>query len=163
MSEQVNSVAGQLVGIPCGQVYTAGKGIKIDNVNKVVTVDETVLWTGAETVANNLELTLSENYTNFERILIYGEPWVNWSPTLWGDILTDVRGTLKQISLAVPYLGASGDAIRFAQMMLTFNSNKITITSTKLFSLQGTAASSSSLVSTIVRKVVGINRIAGGN
>ena len=44
MSEQVNSVAGQLVGIPVGQVYTAGKGIKIDNVNKVVTVDETVLF-----------------------------------------------------------------------------------------------------------------------
>lgn len=40
---EINSVAGQLVGIPVGQVYTAGKGIKIDNVNKVVSVD--ITWT----------------------------------------------------------------------------------------------------------------------
>lgn len=39
----INSVAGQLVGIPVGQVYTAGPGIKIDNVNKVVSVD--ITWT----------------------------------------------------------------------------------------------------------------------
>lgn len=37
---EINSVAGQLVGIPVGEVYTAGKGIKIDNVNKVVSVDD---------------------------------------------------------------------------------------------------------------------------
>ena len=39
---EINSVAGQLVGIPMGQVYTAGPGIKIDNVNKTVSVDNTV-------------------------------------------------------------------------------------------------------------------------
>ena len=39
---EINSVAGQLVGVPVGQVYTAGPGIKIDNVNKTVSVDNTV-------------------------------------------------------------------------------------------------------------------------
>ena len=154
------AIRGPVTAVP----VVAGKGIRfvedVENNRVVAEADETELWTGAETVADNLELTLSENFTNFERILIYGEPWVNWIPTLWGDLITDSRGTTKQISLAVPYLGASGDAIRIAQMMLTFNANKITITSTKLFSLQGTAVSSSSLVSTIVRKVVGVNRIA---
>ena len=37
MANEINSVAGQLVGIPMGQVYTAGDGISIDAVNKVVT------------------------------------------------------------------------------------------------------------------------------
>lgn len=70
---EINSVAGQLVGIPVGQVYTAGPGIKIDNVNKVVSVDETVLWSGA-----SLTATLSELPTNFERIRIeFGTPVAN--------------------------------------------------------------------------------------
>lgn len=37
MANEINSIAGQLVGIPMGQVYTAGDGISIDAVNKVVT------------------------------------------------------------------------------------------------------------------------------
>lgn len=36
MANEINAVAGQLWGIPMGEVYTAGPGIKIDNVHKVV-------------------------------------------------------------------------------------------------------------------------------
>lgn len=67
----INSVAGQLVGIPVGQVYTAGKGIKIDNVNKVVSVDETVLYDCSDNyVYGTKSVTLSESYKNFEVIKI---------------------------------------------------------------------------------------------
>lgn len=68
---EINSVAGQLVGIPVGQVYTAGKGIKIDNVNKVVSVDETVLYDCSNNyVYGTSSVTLSESYKNFEIIKI---------------------------------------------------------------------------------------------
>lgn len=78
MSNEINSVAGQLIGIPVGQVYTAGPGIKIDNVNKVVSIDETVLWEGPITPGNgaaptNYDLVVA-NMSNYEiiRIIITG-------------------------------------------------------------------------------------------
>lgn len=37
MANEINAVAGQLFGVPVGQVYTAGPGIVIDNVHKTVT------------------------------------------------------------------------------------------------------------------------------
>lgn len=40
-NNQILSVEGQLVGIPL-QEYTAGPGIVVDNVNKVIRVDDTV-------------------------------------------------------------------------------------------------------------------------
>lgn len=71
---EINSVAGQLVGIPVGQVYTAGKGIKIDNVNKVVSVDETVLWEGDTQPirTTSVSINLSESALNFELIRFEG-------------------------------------------------------------------------------------------
>jgi len=154
------AIRGPVTAVP----VVAGKGVRLvaDTVNNrfVVEADETVLYSGTDTVANNLEINLSEAYTNFERIRIYGESWENWMPTLWAEILTDSRGNTKQVSISPSYLGANGAAIRIAQMMLTLTSNKITFTNTNLFSLQGTAVSTSSLVSTVIRKVVGVNRIA---
>ena len=153
------AIRGPVTAVP----VVAGKGVRIvpDTVNNrfVVEADETVLWEGTETVANNLEILLSENYTNFERIRIYGENWESF-PALWAEIMTDSRGTTKQVSISPTYLGASGAAIRIAQMMFTFTSNKITVNNTNLFSLEGTAVSTSSLVATVIRKVVGVNRIS---
>lgn len=68
---EINSVAGQLVGIPIGQVYTAGKGIKIDNVNKIVTVDETVLYEDTNYTYGRNSVTLSEDYRHFECLKIF--------------------------------------------------------------------------------------------
>lgn len=65
---ELNSVQTQLFGIPMNQVYTAGPGIKIDNLNKTVSVDDTVLWSSSpgSTTGN-----LSEAITNFDRIRVY--------------------------------------------------------------------------------------------
>lgn len=43
MANEINAVAGQLWGVPVGQVYTAGPGIVIDNVHKTVRVG-TLEW-----------------------------------------------------------------------------------------------------------------------
>lgn len=123
-------------------------------------LNETVLWSGSEIIANDLELILSENLDNFERIKIYGEGWSNWCPVLWGEIITASNGTNKQASLVTSYLGASGAAVRFVQMMFNLSTNKITISNVGLFSLQGTAVTSGTPTNTVIRKIVGINRIA---
>ena len=71
---EINSVFGQLVGVPVGQVYTAGPGIKIDNVNKIVSVDNTV------TVLTNLsdigtKAVSGTNWSNTSAII--ANNWVN--------------------------------------------------------------------------------------
>lgn len=63
---EINSVAGQLVGIPMGQVYTAGPGVKIDNVNKVVSVD--ITWTDVSS-----EITVSAAVTGGEWRFYYNK------------------------------------------------------------------------------------------
>ena len=68
MANEINAVAGQLWGIPMGEVYTAGPGIKIDNVHKIVGVDETVLWDGNGSALTTA--TLDESIYNFEYIRI---------------------------------------------------------------------------------------------
>lgn len=78
MANEINAVAGQLWGVPTGQVYTAGNGVVIDNVHKTVRVDETVLWSGSLS-ATGTSKPLSESIYNFERIKIYC--WPNKSMT----------------------------------------------------------------------------------
>lgn len=68
---EINSVAGQLVGVPIGQVYTAGKGVVIDNVNKTVRTDETVLFEETNYTYGRSSVTLSEDYRHFECIKIF--------------------------------------------------------------------------------------------
>lgn len=62
---EINSVAGQLVGIPVGQVYTAGDGISIDAVNKVVTNIGTPVIEGEATRCGTFkgDAMYTKNYT----------------------------------------------------------------------------------------------------
>ena len=65
-------------------------GVAIDNVARLLHIDETVLWSGAATTATQ---TLSENISSFEEVKVYGEshnhyPWISnaWitSSTVYG-------------------------------------------------------------------------------
>lgn len=75
MANEINSVAGQLWGVPMGQVYTAGTGIKIDNVHKIITNDETVLYDTGSTeptaITSETSIQLSESAMNFSIIRVY--------------------------------------------------------------------------------------------
>ena len=97
---EINSVAGQLVGIPVGQVYTAGPGIKIDNVNKIVSVDETVLWEGTLVGSAGGTVDLAERVTNFERIRIT----YKWNNSVTEDV-PEVKEVVGQEGV-VSYLDA---------------------------------------------------------
>ena len=77
-NNQILSVEGQLVGIPL-QEYTAGPGIVVDNVNKVIKVDDTVTvlttlsdigtpsvnnatWDGSYAIKNNNWVTMTFSF-----------------------------------------------------------------------------------------------------
>jgi len=72
MSEPLMSVAGQLVGIPA-EKYSGINGITVDQNNKTIGLDETVLYSGYENVGNDGAATynLTELPTNFNKIKIY--------------------------------------------------------------------------------------------
>lgn len=160
MSEQVNSVAGQLVGIPCGQVYTAGKGIKIDNVNKVVSVDETVLWSGTRTNS----VTLSESAYNFEFLRIEFDENASNAPN---PILTIKPSAVMTTGFC---FGAGNAWLGIIYMTLTDNTGLSIVGSKGLnfgafnsTSVNITASVGTDQLSNSIVKVVGINRISGGN
>ena len=138
---------------------SAGPGVTLTKSGSVLvaSTDETVLWSGSASITTaGQTISLSETCTNFDRIRIYGENWVGWTPTLWGE----VSGSGPQFSLVCSYLGAGGDAVRFCQSMWTVSGTDYEISNCKVFSLQGATASTSTPVNTWVRLVVGVNRTA---
>ena len=155
MSNEINSVAGQLVGIPVGQVYTAGKGIKIDNVNKVVSVDETELWTG-DLKGQNSTANLSDSVINFERIKVYGHT-DDGSEYGWSYELETYGLTRHyQIGVSVSNNGWS--------KWFVFGLNGTVLTNVCGKALTWGSATWSNINNNWgITKVVGINRIAGGN
>ena len=65
MSEPLMSVAGQLVGIPA-EKYSGINGITVDQNNKTIGLDETVLWEGDA----DSNITLSEAASHFEYVKV---------------------------------------------------------------------------------------------
>lgn len=164
---QINSVAGQLVGIPCGQVYTAGKGIKIDNVNKVVTVDETVLWEGTQWSVGDTgqELTLSESPLNFETIKVYGYRPLGTGSNIYSAVFSE--------EFDPNFLSANSITRVMMSYAINNNGNRIIggmgisgVTGTSWTEAGGFHFAGGSLANgeyAHIHKVIGINRISGGN
>lgn len=142
---------------------TAGTGIKVTTpaAGQIqISNDQTVLWSGSTAVADNTTLTLSEAASNFEYIRIYGNAWSSNETTLWGER----SGATGNSEIVATFLGASGAAIRFVQMLTILTGKSLEFNSTNQFSIQGTSVSTAALAgNTIVKKIVGVNRIAGGN
>lgn len=154
---EINSVAGQLVGIPVGQVYTAGKGIKIDNVNKVVSVDETVLWTG-EASGANATMSLSEAFTNFERVRFYIDEGNSSIPYHISE--SETNGSALYLYPSYTRTNGQSALINGLWSLQSSNDHKaLTITIAVLRTNGGTQGTNSAKFV----KVVGIHRISGGN
>lgn len=151
----INSVAGQLVGIPIGQVYTAGKGIKIDNVNKVVTVDETVLYDCSDTyVYGTNSVTLSESYKNFEVIKILnskGNVQFYYPANNQGVAIVTLMNITNAYMWLIPWTFTSNTVFSGATGKLW------TVGSTTIVDVPNTAGSNRWIQPI---KIIGINRIA---
>lgn len=165
MSEQINSVAGQLVGIPVGQVYTAGKGIKIDNVNKVVSVDETVLYE-ASSITNNEAgqvFQLSEPITNFERVRFICE-----NMEFAGRPLDFEGFILSSSSVFIsPWINGGtppGLNIPYVQYSINSDGNLVCDKRGLLYgSFSNPLHTNGEMRGYCLMKVIGIHRISGGN
>ena len=164
---EINSVAGQLVGIPVGQVYTAGKGINIDNVHKTVSVDETVLWEGTLNTLNS-DVSCSESIYNFDRIKVFYRI-VSYS-TVQSVAVHEFEpseiSSTSFVSFGSFYLISNGWYGWWLCRLSVTDNNKIKITKT-LNSFGNGASPAGYTVDTsntgFIYKIVGVNRISGGN
>lgn len=142
---------------------------QLDYLKRALGVDETVLWEGASTVTNALKngagLTLSESPFNFEYIEVHWVPWAYSDP-----------GTMKQESVAKAFVTSAkprigmvnewtdegNNAVFLFTVNAYFTDSKFYTTNIKYFMI-GDWNVTSTGNGTYITKIVGINRIAGGN
>lgn len=174
MSEPLMSVAGQLIGIPA-EKYSGTNGVTVDQNNKTIGLDETVLFENPSFASDDLVLgttfQLSESAANFERIRI---SWCRWAETAGAD-KTDCNDcsehdmhfgsvTRNRVSaLSMFYAGTDNDpTIYLCGSLLTGFANGTTITCFKGWQMPvGTNSMQNAKLYYRPWKVVGINRIGG--
>lgn len=132
--------------------FIAGQGIKIDEPSAGtvrIGTDETVLYSG--TLTSGTTASLSENITNFERIAFegYGHNGINYTCRCEAPVLN-----VEMHLMGLTYWPGEQD---FVTCDITAN-NKV--------STRGTYVEAGSKVNKFnatITKVIGINRISGGN
>ena len=144
--------------------FIAGNGIKIDSPSAGtvrIGTDETVLWSG-NLSAKDIEISLTDSLKNYDSYKVYGyntenkygivnEYTYNSAGPNWFSI-TDTRIQNNQyLTIYGDYVSANSD---WDKLKITYMSNKYCISG---------GLTHSTLFGVAITKIVGINRISGGN
>lgn len=165
MSEnnQMMSVQGQLIGMPLAGPESFSQQ-QLEYLKRALGVDETVLWTGSQSLASAVDITnLPESLQNFEYIRIHYKGFSTHSEmasTLMSTTYDATNNTGN--SLLMPYRGGSG-VIRFNCCFVTCNGTTLSISDPNQVYIQGGQSVKSASCNSIMTKVVGVHRISGGN
>ena len=147
---------------------TAGTGIKVTTpaAGQIqISNDETVLWSGNNVDPSSTTIRLSEDARNFERIRFY------WGDSRWFATPLD-ETVIQTSSQAVIFMHSSGSANAWIHMLsLTVAATSVTVNWAKNFNMGSTTSttwSNPTITTTVgesfyLSKIVGINRISGGN
>ena len=155
MSEPLMSVAGQLIGIPA-EKYSGTNGVTVDQNNKTIGLDETVLYSGTYST-DTTQLVCSESIANFEKIDVW---WIQQN--LRPIVNTYQTQNLGQI-FVIHGKCENGHAVMFMAGWDKGSDNK---TFTKNYCKYSSTAAWGSFYDAnevIPVKIVGVNRISGGN
>lgn len=156
------AIRGPVTAVP----VVAGKGVRLvaDTVNNrfVAEVDETVLWEGSFSTGS---IILSESIYNFERIRYYMANGVNAAVSV--DEFTPTERICFKIMMN------DGDGNFYMASMLTHPSSNTTLVYDQIRGLKSNVSGTgtqtvtglygNSVIGMNVTKIVGVNRIAGGN
>ena len=161
MANEIMSVEGQLVGMPLAGPESFSQQ-QLDYLKRALGVDETVLYDKSDAQGATLAspaISLSESIFNFERIKIYWKNWnsgysriVNEFDSPSDNVFFNCMGAFYTSTSAVIFVlninkNADGTALNFDKgTFCTFGNTNVNNAS-----------------NTIIYKVVGVGRIAGGN
>lgn len=153
MSEPLMSVAGQLIGIPA-EKYSGTNGVIVDQNNKTIGLDETVLYTGTYSTDTS-QLVCSESIANFEKIDVWWtqqnlRPIVNTYQTQNLSQIFVIHGKCENSHAFIFMAGWDKGSDN-----KTFTKNYCKYTSTGIW---GTFNDANELIPV---KIIGINRIGG--
>ena len=154
---------------------SAGPGIKVNLVNNtlVFSNDETVLWSGDKTGTGTI--TLSEGVNNFERLAVYiGSEALNVSaPQKFESLVEFGEYSTGNFRFVLRYGGELSKSLVAAENSIYVWGGELVVYDTSYTTLNvgRTNRAHLSNITTIIdhsqlthiRKVIGVNRIAGGN
>lgn len=161
------SVAGQLVGIPA-EKYSGTNGVTVDQNNKTIGLDETVLWSNPGPQTNTKDInwssqSLSESIANFEHVkFIYSTDQSGYAPR---ELTYTVRSSNDSYVLQDTFASDTMWLLRIALFNLNGTSITNTYNVTRNMSIPTNGGSIScsgdSTGYNILYKIIGINRIGG--
>lgn len=158
-TNEMGSVEGQLVGLPLAGPETFSQQ-QLAYLKQAMGLRETVLWEGNAVL--NTKVQLSESVTNFEYVYIEGNTNDGEHERLIGYSSTYVlRKTNPISSMVITMLSfAPGWGWKLAQVTMTATTAQLTASKEKAFNSTGKPVDLSTMP---ITRIVGINRIAGGN
>ena len=165
MSEPLMSVAGQLIGIPA-EKYSGTNGVTVDQNNKTIGLDETVLWSG--TASKDDTMQLSEPFSNFHYLEIYGSiVQDNGTKNMLPVCRVCVDDVVLPASFNIAGFSWWGDITRY-KIMMNIGTYASTYTAIQhaggvfegYWDSQWQASVNNNLK---INRIVGVNRISGGN
>lgn len=162
MANEIMSVEGQLIGMPTAGPESFSQQ-QLDYLKRALGVDETVLYDKTDAQGATLSsptITLSETYKNFSRLKVY---WKTWN-SLYSRVVSEFDLEMDNASFTCigGFFSSSTIPSTFV-INLTPNSAGTVLTFDKGKFAGLNTTSMSDATNSLVYKVVGINRISGGN
>lgn len=155
-SNEILSVDGQLVGMQLAgpETFTAEQ---IAYLKHAIGIDETVLFESAAGVGSGTAVTLSEAYTNFEKLKFVYKPWNNMN----SDEHPSFGTSEPYFHLLCGWTTTNNYAI-FLTTYTASDSTHLSVTKIGVNNVNGGGWSTSN-ANFKLYKVIGIHRISGGN
>lgn len=161
-NNQMMSVEGQLVGMPLAGPESFSQQ-QLDYLKRALGVDETVLWEGTSAISGNPTITLSESAQNFKYIDVVSLPHNSNEQAVINRFSANEGITGGTPGTSFTVIGhASGTGVRINNAAIKFDGTSVVFSEQKMFNIIGTQLSTGNC-NTVVIRIIGVGRIAGGN
>ena len=153
-----------VIGDTNGLTFEAGPGISVSQPSEGtvrIANDETVLWENAS--GSRLPITVSELLSNFEFIRIEWNPYQEG--TSWPMFIDVTTTKVKDGKIHISGWGLSNDQMAQVETNIIIDCSTVNLSVLKIGTITslGNGTATSNLVGYTIFKIVGINRISGGN
>jgi len=157
-----------VLGNTSATTYQAGNGISITQPSEGtvrISNDETVLWSGYTTTTGAIQL--NESVRNFETVECYGDAGNGWSdharPQIYGKAELGYHNSGAAIFTLMGMTRVSNGTVQIRCMPIDLNQTTATLNQAFQLNISTAAAITRENTTAALTRIIGINRISGGN